>query len=82
MVRTPDDERYDAVRAVLLGEADVKTLASDPGTLAFFRGRYSLHRVPPIAGATPRMNSVLTYSVEPRHMLSAMAQQIYYGRTA
>lgn len=82
MVRTPDDERYDAVRAILLGEADVKTLASDPGTLAFFRGRYSLHRVPPIVGATSRMNSVLTYSVEPGHMLSAMAQQIYYGRTA
>ena len=28
------------------------------------------------------MNSVLTYSVEPGHMLSAMAQQMYYGRTA
>jgi hypothetical protein len=28
------------------------------------------------------MNSVLTYSVEPGHELSAMAQQLYYGRTA
>ena len=83
MVRTPGDERYDVVRAVLLGERDqVKLLASEPGTLAFFRGRYSLHRVPPVEGPTPRMNSVLTYSVEPGHMLSAMAQQMYYGRTA
>jgi hypothetical protein len=82
MVRTPEDERYDDVRAVLLGETGPKVLASDPGTLAFFRGRYSLHRVPPIVGATPRMNSVLTYSVTPGHRLSAMAQQIYYGRTA
>ena len=82
MVRTPEDERYDDVRQVLLGERPVEILSTDPGTLAFFRGRYSLHRVPPVVGATRRMNSVLTYSVEPGHMLSAMAQQIYYGRTA
>ncbi len=82
MVRAPDDERYDAVRAVLVGETPPKLLASEPGTLAFFRGRYSLHRVPPVVGATPRMNSVLTYSVEPGHMLSPMAQRMYYGRTA
>ena len=82
MVRTPDDERYDAVRSVLIGDTPAKKLASDPGTLAFFRGRYSLHRVPPVVGSTPRMNSVLTYSVEPGHMLSEMAQRMYYGRTA
>jgi hypothetical protein len=83
MVRTPDDERYDQVRSVLQGETEeVRLLASEPGTLAFFRGRYSLHRVPPVAGSTPRMNSVLTYTVEPGHKLSAMAQQLYYGRTA
>ena len=71
------------VRDVLLGRSDrVKVLASEPGTLAFFRGRYSLHRVPPIGGSIPRMNSVLTYTAEPGHKLSAMAQQMYYGRTA
>jgi hypothetical protein len=83
MIREPDDERYEDVRGVLRGERDrVLQLVSEPGTLAFFRGRYSLHRVPPVEGATPRMNSVLTYSVEPGHKLSAMAQQMYYGRTA
>jgi hypothetical protein len=83
MVREPGDERYDDVREVLLGRSDrVRQLLSEPGTLAFFRGRYSLHRVPPVEGPTPRMNSVLTYSVEPGHKLSAMAQQMYYGRTA
>ena len=81
MVRTPDDERYDAVRSVLLGDTSPKLLASEPGTLAFFRGRFSLHRVPPVTGWTPRMNSVLTYSVEPGHMLNEMAQRMYYGRT-
>jgi len=82
MVRTPEDERYDSVRAVLLGETPAKVLPSEPGTLAFFRGRYSLHRVPPVGGSTPRMNSVLTYVSKPGHKLSPMAQQMYYGRTA
>ena len=83
LVREPGDERYDDVRDVLLGTSDrVKLLASEPGTLAFFKGRFSLHRVPPIGGATPRMNSVLTYVSEPGHKLSATAQQMYYGRTA
>jgi hypothetical protein len=83
MIRTPEDERHDDVRAVLLGDRSrVKPLTSEPGTLAFFRGRYSLHRVPPVEGSTPRMNSVLTYAREPGHTLSPMAQRMYYGRTA
>ena len=76
LVREPGDERYDDVRDVLLGRSDrVKLLASEPGTLAFFRGRFSLHRVPPVGGTTPRMNSVLTYVSEPGHKLSPMAQE-------
>jgi hypothetical protein len=83
LVREPGDEHYDDVRDVLRGTSGrVKVLAGEPGTLAFFRGRYSLHRVPPIGGSTPRMNSVLTYVSEPGHRLSAMAQRLYYGRTA
>jgi hypothetical protein len=83
LVREPGDEHYDEVCAVLKGTSDrVRLLASEPGTLAFFRGRYSLHRVPPIGGPIPRMNSVLTYTAEPGHKLSEMAQQLYYGRTA
>jgi hypothetical protein len=83
MIRSPNDERYDGVRAVLEGRRDgVRRLVSEPGTLAFFRGRYSMHRVPRVEGATPRINSVLTYSTTPGHRLSPLAQQIYYGRTA
>ena len=83
MIRTPGDERPGDVREVLLGgRANVKQLVSEPGTLVFFRGRYSLHRVPPVEGATPRMNSVLTYAREPGHRLSPTAQRMYYGRTA
>jgi hypothetical protein len=82
-IREPGNEHYLEVREVLQHESlRTAQLISEPGTLAFFRGRYSLHRVPPVQGSTARMNSVLTYSVEPGHKLSAMAQQMYYGRTA
>jgi len=82
LVREAGDEHYEDVADVLLGRTPPKLLASEPGTLAFFRGRFSLHRVPPIGGSTPRMNSVLTYVSEPGHKLSPMAQEMYYGRTA
>ena len=81
MVRTPDDERYDAVRSVLIG--DTRPRSSRPIRHARVLPRPLL---PPPGAAgrrlTPRMNSVLTYSVESGHMLSEMAQRMYYGRTA
>src|SRR3990170_7938778 len=55
---------------------------SAPGTLAFFRGRYSIHRVPPVEGSRPRLNSVLTYAAEPGHKLKPLTQKLFYGRTA
>jgi hypothetical protein len=33
------------------------------------------------SGTRSTVSTVLTYSVEPGHKLSAMAQQMYYGRT-
>lgn len=81
MIRTPEDENYPAVHAILRGSRDgVVPFPSDAGTLAFFRGRYSLHRVTPVAGSRPRVNSVLTYATEPGHRLNELAQRLYYGR--
>ncbi|MGH2997167.1 MAG: HalD/BesD family halogenase, partial [Gaiellaceae bacterium] len=83
MIRTDEDENYPAVRAILQGSRDkVRPFPSDAGTLAFFRGRYSLHRVTPVEGARPRVNSVLTYATEPGHRLNELAQRLYYGRVA
>ena len=45
--------------------AGARILENAPGTLAFFRGRHSLHRVTPVVGSTPRLNSVLTYGADP-----------------
>ena len=83
MIRTPEDENYPAVRALLQGSREgVIPFPSGPGTLAFFRGRYSIHRVPPVEGSRPRLNSVLTYAAEPGHKLSPLTQKLFYGRTA
>jgi hypothetical protein len=83
MIRTDADENYEAVRAILQGARDgVRPFPSAAGTLAFFRGRYSLHRVTPVEGACPRVNSVLTYATEPGHRLNELAQRLYYGRVA
>ena len=81
MIRTPEDENYPAVRALLQGSREgVIPFPSGPGTLAFFRGRYSIHRVPPVEGSRPRLNSVLTYAAEPGHKLSPLTQKLFYGR--
>jgi hypothetical protein len=80
--RSPGDEQRERVAAVVRGESDeVLTLPSDAGALAFFRGRYSLHRVSPVAGSRPRLNSVLTFAAEPGHRLSPLTAELFYGRS-
>ena len=82
-IRTLEDENYPAVRALLQGSHEgVIPFPSGPGTLGFFRGRYSIHRVPPVEGSRPRLNSVLTYASEPGHRLSPLTQKLFYGRVA
>lgn len=83
MIRTPEEENYSAVQRLLLGAHEgVIPFRSEPGTLAFFRGRYSIHRVPPVHGRRQRLNAVLTYGEEPGKTLNAYTQQLFYGRTA
>jgi hypothetical protein len=82
-IRTPNDENYPAIRKLLLGSTqNVIPLPSEPGTLAFFHGRYAIHRVTPIKGSRRRMNAVLTYGEEPSMKLNEYTQQLFYGRTA
>ena len=49
------DMNYEGVAEVLGGQAEVTQLAPEPGTLLVFRGRNSIHRVSPNAGARTRM---------------------------
>ena len=77
-------ERYDEVAAVLAGEADerVTTVAMEPGTLMLFEGRWSLHRVSPVSGPTPRHVALFGYDTEPGTMSSELLKLIRYGRAA
>jgi hypothetical protein len=82
-LRRPDDENYDGVARVLRGERDaVRTLAIEPGALVLFRGRYSLHRVTPVEGDTPRIIAILSYDTKPGVMLTEYTRKLFYGRVA
>lgn len=81
-LRSADDENYPGVRNVLQGHEDgVVRLPSGPGALAIFRGQHALHRVTPVGGSRPRINSVLTYGERPDMKLNELAQLLFYGRT-
>ena len=82
MLRTSDDERYDDVASVLAGERteSVTTVPMEPGTLMFFQGRHSLHRVTPIQGRTPRYVALLAYDTKPGTCSSELLRLVRYGR--
>jgi hypothetical protein len=82
-LRDSRDENYPSVRKVLLGDPGaVVRLPTSPGTLAVFRGQHALHRVTPVSGPRPRINSVLTYGERPDMKLSPLTQELFYGRIA
>jgi hypothetical protein len=82
-IRTGDDEHYDDVARVLAGETErVVTLPMTPGTLLVFAGRYSIHRVSPIIGSTPRLVGLLGYDTKPGTMSSELLKEVRYGRVA
>ncbi len=82
MIRTSENENFDEVRKVLDGTSDkVISLKLEPGDLQLFKGRYSLHRVAPLAGSTPRFVAILSYAQEPGMVGSVERTQQLYGRT-
>jgi hypothetical protein len=82
-LRDEHEENYPGVQKILHGSTDgVLRLPSTPGTLAVFRGPYALHRVTPVSGLRPRINSVLTYGERPNMKLAELTQKLFYGRTA
>ena len=81
-LRDEHDENYPRVQQILRGGSDgVLRLPAGPGTLAVFRGQHALHRVTPVTGPRPRINSVLTYGEHPGMKLSELTQKLFYGRT-
>jgi hypothetical protein len=83
-LRSPDDERYDDVDAVLGDRAGDRVVAypMTPGTLMLFAGRHSLHRVTPVAGPTPRYVALLAFDTRPDTDSSELLKLVRYGRAA
>ena len=82
-IRDTGDERRDAVGRLLAGAGDgIMTMDGQPGTLALFAGRHSIHRVTAIQGKTPRVNAVLAYAQEPGHRLTPLNRELFYGQSS
>ena len=65
-IRRPDAENFEHVAHILAGGRDgVRELDLIPGDLQLFAGRYSLHRVTPIVGATTRYIGLPVVRVRP-----------------
>jgi hypothetical protein len=80
-LRSDHDANEQGVLAVLRGEhGAVEMLDTAPGALALFHGHHALHRVTPVTGVRPRINTVLTYGEQPDMRLSPLTQKLFYGR--
>jgi len=71
---------FTQVDEILNEKAPVEVVEADAGTLVFFRGRNSLHRVTPNEGDLTRILAVLAYNAEPGVELSEAARMTFYGR--
>ena len=81
MVRSLTDENYEIVEKVLDGDKNlIKTLKLEPGDLQIFKGRYSLHRVAPLAGLRKRYVAIFSYVAEPGMVSSPQRAKELYGR--
>ncbi len=76
------DMGFEVVADVLDGHTPVERIVAEAGTLVFFRGRNSIHRVAPNEGARTRILAVLAYNSEPGIALSETARRTFYGRVA
>jgi len=74
-------ENFSEVRKVLDGNSEtVVKLDLEPGDLQLFRGRYSLHRVAPIHGVTPRYVAIFSYVEEADMVATPERCKQLYGR--
>lgn len=74
-------ENFDEVRDVLNGTSErVRVLHLEPGDLQLFKGRYSLHRVAPLKGVTPRYVAIFSYVEEPDMVATPERCMQLYGK--
>lgn len=81
-IRSADDPAHHSISEVVHGRADtrVRVEPMTPGTLMIFNGRWSLHRVAPIVGDTPRYVALLAYDTTPGTDSTDTLKLARYGR--
>ncbi|WP_324192763.1 arpA protein [Nocardia transvalensis] len=81
-IRSAEAENFADVHAVLTGggERFVRRLALRPGDLQLFQGRFSLHRVSPVAGATQRHTAIFAYNQRPGVIGNVERTRQLFGR--
>ncbi|GHG23788.1 MULTISPECIES: HalD/BesD family halogenase [Amycolatopsis] len=80
-IRSAADENFAAVRSVLAGDTGpVRRLDLQPGDLQLFKGRFALHRVSTVKGATARHSAIFAYSERPGVIGSAERTRQLFGR--
>jgi len=81
-IRTPAEEHFDDVRAVLTGSGGhlVRRLDLRPGDLQLFQGRYSLHRVSTVSGASQRHSAIFAYTDRPGVIGTVERTRQLFGR--
>lgn len=85
--RSDGNENYDLVRQVLLATKagqdlmalGVKHADNQPGTLAIFSGKNSMHCVTPVGGQKSRILAVLSYEQKPDVHLNEYTRMKFYG---
>jgi hypothetical protein len=83
-IRSAGAENFADVAAVLRGDGDhlVRGLTLRPGDLQLFHGRYSLHRVATVRGATARHSAIFAYTRKPGVVGSMERSHQLFGRAA
>jgi hypothetical protein len=83
-IRSAGAENFADVAAVLRGDGEhlVRGLTLRPGDLQLFHGRYSLHRVSAVRGATARHSAIFAYTRKPGVMGTSERSRQLFGRTA
>lgn len=80
-IRSDENENYAEVEKVLNGEHEhIKRINLKAGALMLFRGRYSLHRVTPVIGKRPRLQSIYGFNPMPGVKGRYLTNVLHYGK--
>jgi hypothetical protein len=81
-IRSEDEPNSAGISSVIDGTDPglVRIEPMTPGTLMIFNGRWSLHRVDPIEGATPRYVALLAFDTKPGTDSTDTLKLARYGR--